>query len=201
MYFAMLQIDFLAPKTIYRLKHSSHKKELLARAIGIKHNHKPSVLDATAGLGRDGFLLAYLGCEVTLIERSPAIAPILRDALTQALTHPLFAHLKINLINTDAKKYLAALDPLSQALPDVIYLDPMYPHRTKSALVKKEMRMIRELVGDDVDAPDLLQLALQRATQRVVVKRPRLAAPLGDLTATFSIEGSQQRFDIYLLNI
>lgn len=198
MFFAMLQIDFLTGKIAYRLKNSSIKNELLARAIGIKNQHKPSVLDTTAGLGRDGFLLAYLGCEVTLIERSPEIAIALKDALTLALAHSTYAHLKINLIHSDAKKYLAQLN--TSEYPDVIYLDPMYPHRTKSALVKKEMRILRSLVGDDEDAPALLQLALQHAKQRVVVKRPRLAEPLGGIKADFCIEGTQQRFDVYLVS-
>lgn len=196
----MLTIDFLSKQTLYRLKHSSSKNELLARAIGIKHQHKPSVLDTTAGLGRDGFLLAYLGCDVTLLERSIEVATTLQTALTQALANPVYAHLKIKLLNLDAKQYLTTLMTSPDVIyPDVIYLDPMYPHRTKTALVKKEMRILRNLVGDDDDAPALLQLALKHAKQRVVVKRPRLAESLGSMKADFCIEGSQQRFDVYLI--
>lgn len=194
----MLQIDFLKGKTAYRLKHSGIKNELLARAVGLKHQYKPIVLDTTAGLGRDGFLLAYLGCDVTLLERSPAVATELQTALNLALTDPAFSHLKIKLINIDGKDYLQQLNAENNF--DVIYLDPMYPHRKKSALVKKEMRTLRTLVGDDEDAPALLQLALQHAKKRVVVKRPRLAEVLGGIKPDFCIEGSQQRFDVYLIN-
>jgi len=188
-----LYIDFLQGETGYRLRRVSVGNELLARAIGVTGNKKPIVLDVTAGLGRDGFVLATLGCDVTLVERSPVVAAALQDALQRALADSKYSQLKIQLIHADAISYLQQL----KIFPDVIYLDPMYPHRTKSALVKKEMRILRELVGEDADAPDVLRLALQRAKHRIVVKRPRLAVPLGDLKPHHSIEGKQHRFDIY----
>lgn len=61
--------------------------------------------------------------------------------------------------------------------PDVVYLDPMYPHRQKSALVKKEMRVFQSLVGNDDDADSLLIPAMTIAKRRVVVKRPNYASP------------------------
>lgn len=190
-----LYVDFLQGETGYRLRRVSIGSELLAKAIGVTGNKKPIVLDVTAGLGRDGFVLATLGCEVTLVERSPVVAAALQDALQRALADPKYSQLKIHLIHTDAIKYLQQLENF----PDVIYLDPMYPHRTKSALVKKEMRILRELVGEDTDAPDLLKLALQRAKQRVVVKRPCSAMPLGDLKPHHAIQGKQHRFDVYII--
>jgi len=81
--------------------------------------------------------------------------------------------------------------------PEVVFLDPMYPHRQKSALVKKEMRLLRQLVGDDEDASDLLVTALARARRRVVVKRPRLAPTLTGPAPGFQIIAPNTRFDVY----
>ena len=129
-------IDFLNKKFLYRLTHVSKNKELLAKAVGIKGDYKPYVVDATAGLGRDAFLLAYLGCRVVALERVKIIAEQLQQALQLALDDPRFAASQINLqfIHADAKDYLTQIS--DRELPDVIYLDPMYPERTKSALVK-----------------------------------------------------------------
>lgn len=193
-----IHIDFLSGKFGYRLQRSRAGNELLAKAVGIKGNHKPSVIDATAGLGQDGVVLAKLGCDVTLIERSPIIHALLQDALERALKDPRFSGLSIKLIHNDANTYLSQLNDVQK--PDVIYIDPMYPHRTKSALVKKEMRALREIVGDDEDSTLLLQTARTKAKLRVVVKRPRLAAPLGELKPNFCIEGKTQRFDVYIQN-
>ncbi len=94
----------------------------------------------------------------------------------------------------DARDAMAA----STVPEDVVYLDPMYPHRTKSALVKKEMRRLRNVVGGDDDAHKLLEAALQYAGQRVVVKRPHPSPPLGDMKPDFAITGKKTRFDVYM---
>jgi 16S rRNA (guanine1516-N2)-methyltransferase len=190
-----IYVDFLAGKIGYR--HAHPGKELLAKAIGIKANYHPSVIDATAGLGRDAFMLACWGCKVIMLERSPTIAALLQDGLTRALADvELAKKLALTLINTDAQHYFSQLKP--ENFPDAIYLDPMHPPRVKSALVKKEMRIIRDVVGEEKDADNLLVTALKYARRRVVVKRPRLAAPLANLNPNYSITGKQQRFDVYL---
>jgi 16S rRNA (guanine1516-N2)-methyltransferase len=192
-----LSIDFTHGQLAYRLKRLHGTNELLAKAVGIKNDYKPYVIDATAGLGRDGFLLATLGCQVTLLERSPVVTQLLDEALKRAKAHSNFAgRLQINLIQTDSLVYLTKLT--RDERPDVIYLDPMYPHRSKSALVKKEMRILRDIVGDDNDAGELLNVALQHALKRIVVKRPCSAPPLNNRKANFAIKGKTQRFDIYL---
>ena len=192
-----LKIDFLHGKLAYRFRHLQNQKQLLARAIGLKPNFKPVVLDATAGLGCDSFVLAQLGCSVTLLERSSIIFLLLEDALKRALNHPKFLSLPIKLIKTDADIYLKQISGI-QPSPEIIYLDPMFPHSNKSALVKKEMRFLRQLVGDDNDAPNLLKLAIKCAKQRVVVKRPRLSTYLAEIKPHHSIFGKQHRLDVYL---
>lgn len=191
-----MYVDFLAGKIAYRQAHRG--KELLAKAVGIKGNYQPSVIDATAGLGSDSFILASLGCKITMLERSPIMAALLQDGLVRALKNPQLAEkLALILINIDAINYFAQLKP--EQFPDVTYLDPMHPPRTKTALVKKEMRMIRAIVGEDIDSNVLLTNALQCAKKRVVVKRPRLAPSLTELKPSFVIMGKQQRFDVYLV--
>lgn len=191
-------IDFNANKMLYRLQHATRRKELIARAIGIKPDLQPRIIDATAGIGRDGMILATLGYHLTLLERSPVLHLLLDDALQRAKELPLLAPIikRICLIHTDARCWLKQL--ASSERPDIIYLDPMFPERQKSALVKKEMVLLQNLLGKDSDAQDLFSIALSCALKRVVVKRPKLAANIGDLAPNFSITGKKNRFDVYL---
>ena len=154
------------------------------------------MLDATAGLGRDAFVLAELGCGVTLIERQLLIAALLEDGLLRAQADPEVAPIvaRMCLLCVNAIELMAAL---ASEPPQVIYLDPMFPHRDKSALVKKEMRLFRPLAGNDDDAPALLAAALKLATHRVVVKRPRKAPAIAGEKPGYVLEGKSSRFDIY----
>jgi len=159
----------------------------LARAIGVKGDARPRVLDATAGLGRDAYTLAALGCQVTAVERSPLIAALLRDGLERAAC-------KLRLVVGDACEFMAGLDESER--PDVVSLDPMFPERRKSAAVKKEMQYMQELLGPD-DARALFEAALKCAKQRVVVKRPAHAPQLA--TPNHTLEGKTVRFDVYVV--
>jgi len=191
-------VDFVGGALGFRSRHGNRNKEPLARAIGLKDRDPPTILDATAGLGRDAFILATLGCRVILVERSPLIAALLRDGLARALAdaNTRTAAERMQLHGGDA---VAVMERCAEhGRPDVIYLDPMYPHRSKSALVKKEMRMVRALVGEDVDAPQLLEAALRIARKRVVVKRPRSAPALPGIAPSHTLLGSTTRFDVYV---
>lgn len=194
-------IDFTAGAPAHRRRCGGGRNQPLARAVGLKGAAAPTVVDATAGLGRDAFVLAWLGCTVSLIERCPIIAALLRDGLRRAAGDPEIGPLvaeRLRLCVADSRDYLRRLAPDQR--PEVVYLDPMYPHRRKSALVKKEMRLLRQLVGDDADAPALLAAALACARRRVVVKRPRLAPSLTGPPPTMRITAPNTRFDVYLLN-
>jgi 16S rRNA (guanine1516-N2)-methyltransferase len=191
-------VDFVGGALGFRSRRGNRTKEPLARAIGLKGRTLPTVLDATAGLGRDAFILATLGCRVILVERSPLIAALLRDGLVRALAddNTRAAAERMQLHRGDA---VAIMERCAEHdRPDVIYLDPMYPHRSKSALVKKEMRVVRALVGEDMDAPQLLEAALRVARKRVVVKRPRSAPALPGIAPSHSLLGSTTRFDVYV---
>lgn len=194
-----ITVNFTDPTMEYRLKHGGGRTQALARAIGLKKGWQPTVIDTTAGLGRDGFILAYLGCSVHMLERSPILAFMLEEGLQRALQATQTSEIarRIQFTQADSKKFLQKLK--QQAWPDVIYLDPMFPERTKSSLVKKEMRILREIAGDDKDAAELLNNALHCARKRVVVKRSRLAPTLGDAVPSHAITGKTSRFDVYLI--
>ena len=169
---------------------------MLAKAVGIRPGIRPTILDATAGMGRDAFVLAQLGCSLKLIERHPLIAALLADGLQRAQADaevaPIIARMQLR--GGDA---ITLMRDWHDELPQVIYLDPMFPHRDKSALVKKEMRLFRVLAGDDDDAPALLEAAWQLASHRVVVKRPRKAPAIVGPSPAYVLEGKSSRFDIY----
>ena len=191
-----VRVDFVAGAVAHRRQFGGGSGQMIAKAVGVQPGIRPAVLDATAGLGRDAFVLASLGCDVTLIERHPLIAALLEDGLLRArgdvAVAPIVARMR--LLTGNAIELMRAW---GGEAPQVIYLDPMFPHRDKSALVKKEMRLFRPLVGDDDDASALLEAALALASHRVVVKRPRKAPVIGGVVPGYALEGNSSRFDIY----
>jgi 16S rRNA (guanine1516-N2)-methyltransferase len=192
-------VDFLTKKWQQRLCKLSIKNEALARALGLKNQTRPRIVDATGGLARDSFIIASLGYETTLLERSPIIYTLIQDGIKRAEQNPSMHNTTKRLltVQTDAIIWLNQLK--DQDKPEIIYLDPMFPEKKKSALPKKEMLIFHDIVGDDQDAESLLCAALACATKRVVVKRPRLSNYLiTSCTPSFSLTGSSCRFDIYL---
>lgn len=170
----------------------------LLRAAGIKKGDpdRPDVIDCTAGLGEDAWLLASHGCTVTAIERQPVIAALLEDAIRRAADPQPDAANRITLHNANANDWLA----LSPAPAGAIVLDPMFPLGRK-AKERKPMRVLRMLAGDDDDAPALLEAALATGVHRVCVKRPLRAPrienekrPAPDVV----YKGKAVRFDVYL---
>ncbi|MFC7367054.1 class I SAM-dependent methyltransferase [Vreelandella zhaodongensis] len=195
-----LSVDFVAGKAAHRRQFGGGRGQLVAKACGLAKGVTPNVVDATAGLGRDAFVLASLGAQVLLIERVAAIAALLQDGLARAALADDTAAIaaRMTLRHGDAAEQLAALVTSAVFDPEVVHLDPMFPHREKSALVKKEMRLFRELAGNDDDAPRLLEAALDVATHRVVVKRPRKAPPIGGPAPQHTLEGKTSRYDLYV---
>lgn len=191
-----VRVDFVEGAVAHRRLFGGGTGQMIAKAVGVQPGVRPQVLDATAGLGRDAFVLASLGCAMTLIERQPLIAALLEDGLARARQSvevaPIAAQMR--LLQGNAIELLSAW---TDEAPQVIYLDPMFPHRDKSALVKKEMRLFRPLVGDDLDAPALLAAALALASHRVVVKRPRKAPCIEGAKPSYVLEGKSSRYDIY----
>lgn len=194
-----IKVDFLEGKSRYRRQHSGARSEAIAKAVGAKPHYRPTVLDATAGLGRDSFVLASIGCQVTMMERHPVVAALLEDGLRRATRDPDVGQwIEERLFLSNDRGLLAPES--TGGIYDVVYLDPMFPHKKKSALVKKEMRVFQELVGDDPDADALLAPALSLAQKRVVVKRPDYAAPLEEQKPSNCITMKKHRFDVYMIN-
>jgi 16S rRNA (guanine1516-N2)-methyltransferase len=194
-----LCVDFLETHA-RRGSGASWRKDPLARAVGLRRHGRPTVLDATLGLGRDAWLLAALGCRVLGCERSPVVRALVSDGLSRAAGEPAVAGVleRLAIHPGDARPLLAQLRDADR--PAVVTLDPMFPERRKSARVRKEMHLLQKLLGQDEDAPALLEQALGAARERVVVKRPRGAPPLeGPRSPSFVVEGRSLRLDVYLV--
>lgn len=172
----------------------------LIKAVGIKRRnpYRPTVFDATAGLGEDAWVLASFGCRVTACERHPVTHTLLTDGLQRAaLTHPQTVQ-RINTLNADSIDSLADLsDKTAEVRPDVVYLDPMFPAGRKTT-ERKAMRVLRLLAGDDPDADRLLDPAMKAAVRRVVVKRPLHAEALKGPAPIVVHKGKSLRFDVYV---
>jgi len=202
-------IDFGSGKKAHRRHFGGGKGQPLVRAMGKLKEGLPTVLDATAGMGGDSFVIASQGFKVQMIERSVAVAALLEDGLKRVQdslrclsdkeSDPelLGIIMNMSLLQADATDYLLSQKPVV----DVIYMDPMYPEKKKNAATKKEMKALQNLVGPDRDSENLLQAALQTASYRVVVKRPKSAPILQlnnpRLTPSAEISSPNTRYDIY----
>lgn len=194
---SLLFVDFVHGKNGFRFAHNCTTQQPLARAAGVKPGFRPTILDGTAGLGTDAFVLASLDCRVTMCERSPLIGALLEDGLLRAGKEKktaLIVDKKMHLVVEDTQTYLRQDNETFHT----IYLDPMYPHRNQSALNKQPLRVIRALVGGDTDGATLLEVALAKASNRVVVKRPLRAPLLSAAQPSHVIFMKNSRFDIYL---
>lgn len=191
-----LRVDFVNGAVGHRLRFGGGRGQPLARAMGLQNGKSPRVIDATAGLGRDAFLLASLGVIVTLIERSPQMHALLADGMDRAKEEGgVYSDIigRMTLLHGDAKDLIPDLEG------DSILIDPMHPPRRNSALVKRELRQVRDIVGTDDDAADLMQVALAHARNRVVLKWPTKADPMGGLrTCSHRILGKSTRYDVFM---
>lgn len=189
-------VDFVGGSLGHRLKFGGGRRQLIGRAVGVTNKETLTVLDVTAGLGRDAWVLANMGCDVTMIERSPIVAALLEDGLARAKQHPEFSTIHLQLIEADAVEFLENLS--ERDYPDVVYVDPMFPPLKKSAAVKKEMRVLKEVVGGDDCSREMVLLARRVAKKRVLVKRHRHAPTIDDIKPDLVFEGKSSRFDVYL---
>ena len=192
-------VDFMSGATNHRRVQGGGKSQLIAKSVGLHQGAKPSVLDITAGLGSDAFVLASLGCSVTMVEQSSVVAVLLADGLSRAKGEMAIRDImsRMSLVHADSIVYMESIDEAQR--PDVIYVDPMFPERTKKAKVKKEMSLFHDIVGVGDNDSLLLEAALQNARCRVVVKRPKGADSIAGKSPTYQLKGKSSRFDIYAL--
>lgn len=193
-------VDFTSGQMAHRRQFGGGKGQVIAKAVGLNKNSSPLILDATTGMGKDAFVFASLGARVIMMERSPVSAALLQDGLERArLDDEVSAIIeRMQLIKGDARFLISYDSQKLNEMPDVIYLDPMFPHRKKTALVKKEMLAFQQLIGDDKDSDELLSVCQQVAKKRVVVKRPIKAPWLDHKKPSLSMNMKKHRFDIYL---
>ncbi len=188
----VLRADFA--RMLPRLRPDRLARELLVRAARVRGAESPTVVDATAGLGEDSLLLAAAGFTVTMFERDSAIAALLRDALERAADEPQLAGIveRMTLVEGDS---VAGLRELSVP-PDVVFLDPMFPGRTKSAAVKKKFQLLHHLERPCEDEEGLLAAALSARPRKVVVKRPPKGPWLAGVKPSHSLAGKAVRYDV-----
>ena len=191
-----LRVDFLTGAQGYRRRTQGRQREQVVRACAASGARAPTIVDATAGLGRDAFVLASHGASVTLLERSAIMVALLRDGLERARRGGLSEVVqRIRLIHADSVDWLQTLAPAEH--PAVVYLDPMYGGTQRRAAAGKALALLQTLLGPDTDADALLPVALATARERVVVKRHRHAAPLHGRAPGHALQGRSTRFDIY----
>ena len=194
----MLKCSFIEGPILHRLKYGKGRGQNLAKAVGMKSNKNRNIIDATAGLGYDSFILASIGAKVTLIERSQKMHELLQNGIDEGKS---FGGEIEKIINRMELLFGDSKDILPKLTPEVIMIDTMYKDRKKTALVKNNMRLVRDIVGPDSDYIDLLKIALNCATNRVVLKQPRYAEPIKEIRkCSHQILGKTIRYDIFMTN-
>jgi len=190
-------IDFSDKKYLHRFQYSGRNQNLI-KAAGIKNKKHmyPTIIDATAGLAKDAFQLAALGCAIFLIERNLKIFKNLKNAFNNAKKNPKISSVidRIFLIFGDSYQIIPYLPRV-----DIIYLDPMFPRGKKKALSKKDSQYLHNTVNLDNDAKKLLELSILYAKKRVFLKRPKISSWISERKPTLQIIGKRNRFDIYLI--
>ena len=188
----VLRADFM--RLLPRLRPDRLGRELLVRAARVRGVEAPTAVDATAGLGEDSLLLAAAGFTVTMFEKDPVIAALLRDALERAASDPQLAGVasRMTLVEGDSVAGLRELDFSS----DVVFLDPMFPERTKSAAVKKKFQLLHHLERPCDNEEELLDAALAARPRKIVIKRPPKGPWLAGVKPSHSIAGKAVRYDV-----
>ena len=203
-----------------RLRPGNLSHELVVRAARLKGVEHPTAVDATAGLGEDSLLLAAAGFDVTMYERDPVIAALLRDSLRRAAAVPQLAQAvgRMRLVEGDSIEALEgmgsragesgrdprlvsqdSLDGRNDTRPDLVLLDPMFPARHKSASVKKKLQLLQTLERPCDDEERLLQAARDAGPRKIIVKRPAKGPTLAGMKPSSSVSGKAIRFDCLVL--
>ncbi|MBQ3122827.1 MAG: class I SAM-dependent methyltransferase [Firmicutes bacterium] len=197
-----LRGDFMAK--LHRVKGTNYNHEILAKVAKIKDADGPlTAIDATAGLGEDSFILAAAGFNVTMYEKNPVIYELLADTIDRALSEPELSEIvsRMNAVNGDSIEAMHRLgdaldkgDPEAKS-PDIVLLDPMFPERQKSALVKKKLQVIQSLEEPCNDEKALMLAAIRTRPKKLIIKRPPKGPYLAGIKPDFSNGGKAVRFD------
>jgi len=185
-------------KLLRRVKPNNINTEFMVKAAKIKGlTDTPTAVDATAGLGEDSFLLAGAGYNVILFERDPIISALLQNTIERALANPEISEIagRMTAITGDS---IEELNKLSFT-PDLVLLDPMFPERNNSALVKKKFQLIHHLEAPCDQEQELLSAAINANPRRILIKRPLKGSFLADKKPSYSLKGKAIRLDCIVL--
>jgi 16S rRNA (guanine1516-N2)-methyltransferase len=160
--------------------------ELVIKAVLGKKKQATSIMDCTAGFGKDAYLMSLTGSQITAYESNPLMCALLKDGLNRAHIDSIRVHKK------DALAHIKKTDC------EVIYIDPMYPASKKSAKNNKQMTFLQSFIGHQTQmAEDLFEQAKLSNAKKIIIKRPVKAAFVNDSKPTSQIIGKAARFDIY----
>ena len=189
-----VSVDF--SKLVRRISKSNPMGEMIVKAARIKGKETPSAIDATAGLGEDSFLLAAAGFDVTLCEYNPVICALLQDGIERAKGIPGLSAAagRMTVYEGNSIEYMASLS----TAPDVVVLDPMFPERQKSALIKKKFQLIQQLESPCSGEEELLCAAVNLRPHKIVIKRPLKGAFLAGRKPDYSLAGKAIRYDCFV---
>lgn len=183
-----------------RLKPSNLSGELLVRIAKVRESYsdRTRIVDATAGFGEDSLLLAASGMNVDLYEYNPVIYALLYDSLTRAKHNPLLTSAVNNMTLhfEDSTRTLNNLD----FRPDVVLLDPMFPERSKSGLIKKKFQLLQKLERPCSTEEELLKAAFAAKPQKIIIKRPAKGPCLCGIKPNHSLVGKAIRYDCLVGN-
>lgn len=180
-----------------RLKQGNLEREILVKAVRIKgvKNEDITVVDATAGMGEDSLLLAAAGFKVLLFEKNHVIASLLEDALQRAKKEEMLAKTVSRMTFSEGSS-VEAMNKMKKGDADVIYLDPMFPQRSKSGLIKKKFQLLQQIESPCDDEEELLFAAKKAEPKKIVIKRPLKGPFLAGIKPDYSVNGKAIRYDV-----
>ena len=192
-----IMVDF--KDMLPRLKQSNLQNEMQVKAARIKGQPMPQkIIDATAGFGEDSLILAAAGFDVDLYEFDDIIALLLEDGLDRAKNIPELAPIvaRMHFHHADSIQAMQNLD----YLPDSILLDPMFPSRSKSAMIKKKFQLLQKIESPCSVEEELLNAAIAANPKRIIIKRPLKGPFLADKKPSYSLEGKAIRYDCFVFS-
>lgn len=186
--------SFLDPKLH---KRADQKNQLLLKACNNKKREIHSVVDLTAGWGRDSFILATHGQQVRMVEQNTLIYSCLDYLLKTAQQEEDNAvYQRLSISHQNSLDFLKTQDP---GVIDCFYIDPMFPSHKSTARPSKELQIL-QLLTENQDILELFEQALNCARCRVVVKRPLHAPTLTEIKPDIVYKEKTIRFDVYLIH-
>ncbi len=181
-----------------RLSENNLRQEFLVKAVKSKNmGENPLVVDATAGLGEDSILLAAAGYRVIMFEYNPVICALLEDAMDRAREIDELREVinRMTLVEGDSTEKMSEINER----PEAVFLDPMFPERKKSALVKKKFQLLQRLERPATNERELYDEAVGLKPKKIVIKRPLKGPVLEGTKPSYSIKGKAIRYDCILL--